>query len=200
MADVTTEQVKALRDQTSISIMQCKKALEEAGGDIDKAKIILEKKGSSIAEKKAGRELGAGAVQAYIHNTKDVGAMVVLACETDFVAKNEEFTALAYSIAMHVVATNPLFLKKEDITDESMQKAKEVFAKETEEEVKGKPKELQDKILQGKLDSYFEDKILLEQPFIKDPNTTIQALIESATQKFGEKIELTKFIRFSARG
>lgn len=195
MSNITTEQVKILRDATGISIMQCKKALEEADGDIEKAKIILYKKGSSIAEKKAGRTLGAGVVEAYIHSTKNIGAMVILSCETDFVAKNKEFIALAYDIAMQVAASAPTFLSKKEITTEQTQKAKEVFLKE----VADKPKELQEKILQGKLDSYFKDQILLEQSFIKQPDVTIQNLIESATQKFGEKIELTKFVRFSTR-
>lgn len=193
MADIA--EVKKLREQTGISIMQCKKALEEAGGDIEKAKIILQKKGSAVAEKKAGRTLGAGTVTSYIHNTKDVGAMIILSCETDFVAKNEDFIALARDIAMHVVATNPTFLAKDSITPELYKKAKEVF----EKEVEGKPADLQEKILQGKLDTYFKDKILTQQSFIKDPDLTIQDLINTATQKFGEKIEVTNFVRFSTR-
>jgi len=192
---VTIEEVKKLRDATSVSIMQCKKALEEAGGDLEKAKIILQKKGRAIAEKKAGRTLGSGTVESYIHNTKNVGAMVILACETDFVAKNEEFIALAHDIAMHVVATNPSYISEKDIQVKDQKKAKEVFM----EEVAGKPDTLKDKIVQGKLDAYFKEKILLTQTFIKDPDTTIQNLIESATQKFGEKIELTNFVRFSTR-
>jgi len=192
---ITIDQVKQLRDQTGISIMQCKKALEEAGGDLEKAKIILQKKGRAIAEKKAGRALGSGTVKEYIHNTKDVGAMVVLACETDFVAKNEEFIALAYDIAMHIVATNPLYISEKDIKAEDQKKAKEVFM----EEASDKPDNLKEKIVQGKLDAYFKEKILLKQPFIKDPNGTIRDLIERATQKFGEKIEITNFVRFSTR-
>ncbi len=193
MADIV--EVKKLRDLTGISIMQCKKALEEVGGDIEKAKIVLQKRGSAVAEKKAGRTLGAGIVASYIHNTKDVGAMVILSCETDFVAKNEEFIALGRDIAMHVVASRPLFLKKEDITPEEQKKAEEVFAKEVE----GKPEELKEKILQGKLDAYFKEKILTQQSFIKNPDVTIQDLINTATQKFGEKMEITNFVRFSTR-
>lgn len=192
---ITIEEVKKLRDATSISIMQCKRALEDAKGDFEKAKIILQKKGSAIAEKKAGRTLGSGVIQAYIHNTKDVGAMVALECETDFVAKNEEFIALAYDIAMHIAATNPLYIHEKDIKAEDQKKAKEVFM----EEIADKPDNLKDTVLQGKLDAYFKEKILLKQAFIKNPDTTIQNLIESATQKFGEKIELTNFIRFSTR-
>lgn len=192
---ITTELVKELRDKTGVSIMQCKAALEEASGDIEKAKVILEKKGSVIAENKAGRTLGAGSIQAYVHGTKDVASVVVLSCETDFVAKNEEFIKLAYDIAMHVTATNPEFSSRDEITEKDTKAAKEVFKKETE----GKPEKLKKQILKGKLDSYFKDKILLEQQFIKDPEKTIQNLIDGATQKFGEKIVISKFERFSVR-
>ena len=193
---ITIEQVKKLRDKTGISIMQCKKALEEADGNMEKAKIILRKKSGIIADKKISRELKAGAVNAYIHNSGDIAAIVLLSSETDFVAKNEEFVKLAYDIAMHIAAMNPSFIKKEDITEDEINNAKEVFIKET----KDKPKEIKEKILQGKIDSYFKDKILLEQPFIKDPNSTIKDIIKSATQKFGERIEVSDFARFSVRG
>ena len=193
---ITTEDVKKLREETGVSIMQCKKALEEAGGDMAKAKVILQKKGSAIAAKKADRELGSGVVQAYVHSTNTIAGIVVLACETDFVAKNEEFIKLAYEIAMQVAATAPEFMKREEVDEKAMKAAKEVFAKEIE----GKPKDLQDKILQGKLDAYFKDKILLEQAYIKDDSKTVQGLIDEATQKFGERIELVRFERFSVRG
>ncbi len=192
---ITTELVKELRDATGVSVMQCKKALEEAGGDMEKALVILKKRSSAIAEKKADRALGAGAIQAYIHGNKNVGAMVHLSCETDFVAKNEEFVALAYDIAMQVAATNPLFLKKEEVTVEASAKAREVFLGEVE----GKPAEMREKILQGKLDAYFKGQVLLEQEFIKDSSRTVRDLITQATQKFGENIEVTRFARFSTR-
>jgi len=198
---ITTEQIKDLRDKTGISIMQCKKALEEAGGDMDKAVIILNKKSSQIAEKKSDRTLGSGIIQAYIHAGGIVGSMVELLCETDFVAKNEKFKALAYNLAMHVAATNPEFLKKEDILEEDLEKAKDVFAKEVEglSEKTNQPDDLKDKILSGKIDAYFKDKILLEQTYIKDPDQNINSLIESTIQKFGEKIEVGRFIRFSIK-
>lgn len=192
---VTTEEIKKLRNKTGISIMQCKKALEESKGDSEKAIVILRKKGSAIAEKKAERELNSGSVQAYVHGTGDVGAMVELQCETDFVAKNKEFIALAYDIAMHVAAVDPEFATMDDITAEARKTAMEVFEKETE----GKPKDLKEKILAGKLDTYFSDKVLLEQNFIKQPDDTIKDLIEAAIQKFGERIEVTAFVRFSVR-
>ncbi|MHB1316440.1 MAG: elongation factor Ts [Minisyncoccota bacterium] len=193
--EITTELIKALRDKTGISVMQCKKALEEGGGDMDKAIIILQKKSAESASKKSDRELGAGVVEGYIHSTKAVGAMVELMCETDFVSGNDEFKKLAYDIAMHVAATNPTFLKKEEITEESKAKAMEVFAAEVE----GKPEELKEKILAGKLDSFFNEQVLLEQPFIKNGDLTIKNLIEAGTQKFGEKIEITRFVRFSIK-
>lgn len=189
---ITTEQIKDLRDQTGVSVMQCKKALEEAGGSIEKALVILRKKSGDMASKKADRTFGAGTVQAYIHSTGNVGSVVVLMCETDFVSGNEGFKSLARDIAMHVTASNPKFLKKEDITEEARNVAKEVFMKE----VQDKPKEMQDKILEGKLSTYFADMVLLDQPFIKNPELTVQALIDSAMQKFGEKIAIAKFSRF----
>lgn len=189
---ITTEHVKVLRDQTGISVMQCKKALEEAGGDMEKALIILRKKGGDIAAKKADRTLGAGVIASYIHGTGTVGTMVELSCETDFVAKNEEFKTLAHDIAMHVAASNPAFLKSSDISEDAKAKAREVFAKELAD----KPAAMHDKIMQGKLASYFGEKTLLDQPFIKNPELTVQALIESGIQKFGEKIEVSRFVRF----
>lgn len=196
---ITTEQIKELRNKTGVSIMQCKNALEEAGGDMEKAAIILNKKSGKIAEKKSGRTLAAGVVQSYIHAGGSVGSMLELLCETDFVAKNEEFKSLAYDLAMHITATNPAFLKKEDVSEEDRAKVKEVFAKEVAElpEKAGQTDDLKDKILQGKLDAYFKEKILLEQVYIKDQDRTINNLIESAIQKFGERIELGRFVRFS---
>ncbi len=190
---ITTEQVKELRDKTGISIMQCKKALEEADGDMEKAVILLSKQSKQIAEKKSGRNLGSGIIQSYIHTGGSAGSMIELLCETDFVAKNEDFQALAYDIAMQVTATSPQFLKKEEISEEARAKAIEVF----EKEVADKPEEMQSKILEGKLDAHFKSKILLEQEFIKDPSKTVATLIEEGTQKFGEKIEVGNFVRFS---
>lgn len=192
---VTTEEIKELRDMTGLSVMDCKKALEETGGDKEKALVVLRKKSGAAAAKKADRTLGAGVVQAYVHSSKDVGAMVVLSCETDFVAKNEDFVKLAYDIAMHVAATSPRFLSRDDVKDEDIAAAKSVF----EEEVQDKPADKQEMILKGKLDSYLKESVLLEQEFIKDPSLTIQALVEQATQKFGERVELTTYAQLSAR-
>ena len=193
--EITSTQIKELRDATGISVMQCKKALEEAGGDMEKALIILKKKRSEAAEKKSDRALGAGAVGSYIHNTNEVAALVLLSCETDFVSKNEEFIALAKDVAMHVAALNPKFISRDEVDETALTKAKEVFA----EEVKDKPAEMQEKILEGKLNSYFKEQILLEQPFIKNPDTTIGELISGAVQKFGENVIISEVRRVSVK-
>lgn len=193
--EISSEQLKALRDQTGISVMQCKKALIEAEGDMDKAIIILKKKRSEAADKKADRELGAGAIGHYLHNTGEVAAMVLLACETDFVSKNEEFVALARDIAMHVAATDPKFISKEDLPADAIEKAKEVFAPELE----GKPEEMKEKIMQGKLDSYFKDQILMEQDFVKNPEQTIAEMVSGGVQKFGENITVAQISRVSVK-
>ena len=190
---ITTDDIKALRDKTGISVMQCKKALEEAGGDMEKALVLLRKKGADIAAKKADREIKSGIISSYIHGTGTVGAMVLLACETDFVANNEEFKILAKDIAMQITATNPEFLRSDSIPEDSKKTARAAF----EKDVASKPKNMQEKIMEGKVASYFKEKVLLEQPFIKNPDLTIQDLISGAIQKFGENITVAKFSRFS---
>jgi len=189
---ITIEQTKELREKTGISIMQCKKALEDAGGDMEKAIILLRKKGADVASKKAGREFHSGRIATYVHGTGTAGAMVEVSCESDFVANNEEFAKMVYDIAMQIVATKPNYIKRADVPADEMEKAKEVFSAE----VKGKPEAIKEKILAGKLDSYFKDKVLLEQDFIKDPTVTISVLLQNAIQKFGEKMEIARFSRF----
>lgn len=191
----TTEEIKALRDETGVSIMQCKKALEEAGGDMEKAKVILRKQSAAIANKKADRTLGAGIAAAYTHAGGAVVGAVVLGCETDFVSKNEEFGKLAYNIAMHVAAMAPQFKSRDDVKDSDLVAARSVF----EGEVANIPEPMREKALQGKLDSYLKDKVLLDQPFVKDAGVTIGELITQAVQKFGEKVELVRFERLSVR-
>ncbi len=192
--EITTELVKQLRDRTGISVMQCRKALEESEGDIEKAEVLLRKRSAGAAEKKSDRELGAGAIGSYLHGT-EIGAMVLLSCETDFVARNDEFPQLAREIAMQVAATNPTYLTSDDISEEVRVAASAVFTAE----VADKPEEMREKILDGKMQSYFRDMVLMEQPFIKDESKTVRTLIEEASQKFGERVEITKFTRFSAR-
>lgn len=185
---ISSDAVKDLRDRTGISIMQCRAALEEAGGDTEKALMLLRKKGSSIADKKGERSLGAGAVQAYVHANKKVAAIVELQSETDFVAKNDEFVKLAYDIALQVAATNPQYVRREDVPAEEMEKIKAMYAADVE----GKPENLKETILAGKIDSYMKGLVLVEQAYIKDDTQTIKQLIENATQKFGERIEVGK--------
>jgi len=193
--EISSSDIKALRDQTGISVMQCKKALEEAGGDMEKALIILKKKRSEAADKKSDRELGAGTVGAYIHNTKEVAAFVILSCETDFVSKNEEFLALANDIAMHVAAMNPKYISRDEVNEVAIEKAKEVFA----EEIKDKPADMQEKIMEGKLNAYFKEQILMEQPFVKNPDQTIKDMINGGVQKFGENISIAEIRRVSVK-
>ncbi len=193
--EITSAAIKALRDQTGISVMQCKKALEEAQGDMDKALIILKQKRKEAAEKKSDRTLGAGAIGVYTHNTGEVAAMVLLASETDFVSKNAEFVALAKEIAMHVAAQNPKFVSREEVGEEAILKAREVFA----EDIKDKPAEMQEKIMEGKLNAYFKEQILLEQPFIKNPEVTIGDMVNGAVQKFGENVSVVEFKRLSVK-
>lgn len=197
--EVTSAHIKALRDETGISVMQCKAALAEAGGDIEKARVILHRYGSEAAQKKSDRTLGAGTIAAYVHNTHQVAALAHLSCETDFVSKHEEFVTLARDIAMHITALSPLYITRNDIDAATLEKAKEVFQNQTQNEIKDKSSDLQEKILVGKLDAYFKEQILLEQAFVKDPDRTIGALIESATQKFGERIAVTAMSRLSVK-
>ena len=189
---ITTEMVKELRDKTGISIMQCKKALEEAGGDMEKAMVILRKKSGEISAKKGDRMFKAGTIQSYIHANAQVGAMVELNCESDFVSGNDEFKALARDIAMHITATNPRYASLSEVAEADKKTAMGVF----EAEVKGKPEAVRKQILEGKLDAYFKDMVLTSQPFIKNPETTIQGLIDAAVQKFGEKMAVGRFMRF----
>jgi elongation factor Ts len=191
--EITTEIIKGLREETGVSVMQCKKALEEAGGDVEKAKVLLRKASAAIAAKKSDRELGSGVAAAYVHAGGSVVGGVVLSCETDFVAKNEEFPKLAYDIAMQVAAMNPTYLTRDEVKEEDIAAARSVF----EDEAKDKPEEMRAKIVEGKLDSFLADKILLDQPFVKDQAKTVKQLITEATQKFGERIEVTKMTRLS---
>jgi elongation factor Ts len=162
---------------------------------MEKALIILKKKRSEAADKKADRALAAGTVGSYVHNTNEVAALVVLSCETDFVSKNEEFVALARDIAMHVAALSPKFISRAEVDETAITKAKEVFASE----IVGKPADMVEKILEGKLNAYFKEQILLEQPFIKNPDTTIGELVTGAVQKFGENINVTEIKRVSIK-
>jgi elongation factor Ts len=193
--EITIDLVKELRDRTGVSVAQCKKALEEAEGDINKAEVILRKRSGAAADKKSDRELGAGAIGSYVHNN-EIGAMVLLSCETDFVARNDEFPKLAREIAMQVAAMNPKYLTDSEIDEETKKAAESVFL----EEVKDKPEEMRAKIMEGKMNSYFKDSVLMNQSYIKDESKSIRDLVTEASQKFGERVEVTKWSRFSTRG
>jgi elongation factor Ts len=193
--EISSAQLKELREKTGISVMQCKKALVEAEGDMEKAVIILKKKRSDAADKKSDREIGAGAVGTYVHNTNEVASMVLLGCETDFVSKNPEFLELARDIAMHVAASDPKYISRDEVDEKEMTAAKELFAAE----VADKPEEMQEKIMEGKLSSHFKESILLEQPFIKNPDTTIGEMVTGAVQKFGENTQIVKISRLSVK-
>lgn len=191
------EQIKALRDETGVAVMQCKKALEEAGGDMEKARMALRKKSGELAAKKSDRALASGVVAAYIHGNGSVGAMVELGCETDFVAKNEDFKKLAYDIAMHVAAMRPKFLTQAGITEADKEKAKAFFAEEVAKTMAGKPEAIKEKALAGKLEVYFKEMVLVDQPFVKNGEVTIGDLVKTAVQKFGENTEIVRFERFA---
>jgi elongation factor Ts len=191
----TTDEIKKLRDTTGVSVMQCKKALEEAGGDMEKAIVILRKIAAAGAGKKSDRTLGAGVAAAYTHAGGQVVAAIVLGCETDFVARNPEFQTIARDIAMHIAAMQPQFISREQVKDEDVKAAREVFEKEAEN-VK---EEMRAKVVEGKLDSFLKEKVLLEQPFVKNGDITIRQLIEGGVQKFGEKIEVVRMERLSVK-
>jgi elongation factor Ts len=188
---ITPEDIKTLRTRTGLSVMDCKNALEQASGDMEQAVLILRKKSSAAAAKKSERDLGSGVVQAYVHASQDVGTIVLLSCETDFVAKNEAFVALARDIAMHATATAPSCVSREQVPAEDIARATALF----EQESADKPADKREAIVAGKLESYYKDRVLLEQEYIKDNSTTIRDLIEAATQKFGERIAISECTR-----
>jgi len=179
---------------TGAGMMDAKKALEESAGDLEKASEALMKRGMAKAAKKADRATGEGLVHAYIHGSGKLGAMVEVNCETDFVARNEAFQELVRDLAMHVSATDPLYVKREDVPDELVQKQKELFAEDAAME--GKPADVVEKILEGKLNKWFEEIVLLEQPFIKDEDMTVNDLITKKIASLGENIQVHRFSRF----
>ncbi len=188
------ELIKKLREKTGAGFVDCQKALEEAKGDLEKAIEILRKKGKKIVETKSNRETKAGVIGFYIHSNEKIAALVELHCETDFVARNQEFKDLAHDLAMQVAATNPLYLKPEDIPEEVLEKEKEIYRKEMAQEKK--PPHIIEKIIEGKLEKFYENVCLLKQPFIKDQNIKIEDLIQSKITKLRENIQVKRFIRF----
>lgn len=194
MAVITSEIVKKLRSQTGAGMMDCKRALEESNGDVEQATDYLRKKGAAVAAKRADREANQGVVEAYIHAGGRIGAMVELNCETDFVAKTDEFRQLAHDIAMQIAAMTPLFVSKDDVDQATLQKEVEIYKAQAVNE--GKPEQIAEKIAQGRLEKYYQEVCLLEQSFIKDSGKTIKDLLSDATGKVGEKIGIRRFIRY----
>lgn len=194
MAAITSDQVKKLREKTGAGMMDCKRALEETGGDMDAAIEYLRKKGAATAAKRADRETNQGVVEAYIHAGGRIGAMVELNCETDFVAKTPQFKTLAHDIAMQIAAMNPQFISRDQVPQEVQQKELEIYKSQAQNE--GKPAQIAEKIAQGRLDKYFQEVCLLEQSFIKDSGKTIKDIIDEATAAIGEKISVRRFQRY----
>lgn len=192
---ISTEQIKELRDRTGISMMACKNALEEAGGDMEKAVQVLRREGAKVADKKAERALKAGIVEAYIHVTKKVGVMVEARSETDFVAKNEGFQEFVKNVAMHIAGMNPKYISEADISDAEKEEIKKIC----EEQVANvdKPEDIKKKIVEGRINDYIKEKTLLLQPYIKNPEMTIADYVKDSVQKFGENIEISRFIRYN---
>jgi len=191
---ISIDQIKSLREKTGISMIECKKALEEANGDENKAIEILKKKGIEVAEKKSGRETKQGIVEAYIHSNRKMGALVEVYCETDFVAKNSQFKELAHNLAMHITAMNPLYLSEKEIPEKVIAEEKELLYSQFKDS--GKPEKVIEQIVEGKLKKQHEQICLLSQPFIKNPDITIKQLIDEYIAKLGENIRIGKFVRF----
>ncbi len=193
--EIKAQLVKDLRDETGASFAKCREALVEAGGDLEKAKEVLKKQGAKVAAKKADRETAQGLVEAYIHGEGRVGVLLELLCETDFVAKNDEFKELAHDLAMHIAAMNPQYVSREEVSEEIVEKEKEILRARAEKE--GKPEAVAAKMVESGANKFFEEVCLLEQPFIKDPATKIGKLIEGKIAKIGENIKVSRFTRFS---
>lgn len=193
MIDAKT--ITLLRDRTGAGLMDCKAALEESSGDMEKAIEYLRKKGQKKLEAKQSRVAGEGIIDSYIHAGGKVGVLVELRCETDFVARNDAFRGLAHEIALQAAAMNPLYLSVEDIPFEILEKEKEIYREQLLKE--GKPEVMIEKILSGKMEKYYESVCLLKQPFIKDDKKKIEDLVSEAVIKLGEKIRVERFIRFS---
>lgn len=190
---IDTNLILKLRKQTGVGMENCKEALIEANGDFDKAVEILRKKGSKIADKRAGKEASEGVICSYIHANNKVGVLLELNCETDFVARNEDFKKLAYDLAMQVAAQSPLYVNINDIPEEMQNKEKEIIKEQLLAE--GKNVKMLDKIIEGKLDKWHEEVCLLKQPFIKDEDITIEELIDEKIASLGEKIKVGGFCR-----
>ncbi|MDZ7362454.1 MAG: translation elongation factor Ts [candidate division KSB1 bacterium] len=193
-ANISAEVVKNLRERTGAAMMDCKKALLETGGDMDKAVEWLRKKGISSAEKKVGRATNEGLIEAYIHPGSRLGVLIEVNCETDFVAKTPDFRALVKDLAMQIAATNPRTVSREELPAEQIEKELEIYRTQARNEKK--PENMVDRIAQGKLEKFYQEAVLLEQSFIKDQNRTVKQVITDVIAKLGENISVKRFVRF----
>lgn len=192
--EISSKLVKELRDKTGAPMMDCKKALEKAAGDLEKALDYLREHGMAKASEKAGRTTREGLVYTYIHPGEKLGVLIEINCETDFVARTDDFRSLAKDVAMQVAATNPLAIRREDIPANLLEKEKEIYKAQAQQE--GKPEKILEKIVQGKLEKFFQESCLLEQPFIKDEDRTVKQRIDETIGKLGENITVKRFARF----
>lgn len=198
MATITAQEVKALRDRTGAGMMDCKKALQEAEGDIEKAIDLLRTRGAAKAAKRAERAASEGMIGTYVHHNGKVAVLVELNCETDFVAKNPEFQQLAKDLAMHIASAAPVSVSADDIPADEVERERQIYLAQVEED--GKPENVRAKIVEGKLQKWFKESTLLEQQFVKDPERTVRELVEGVSAKTGEKVSVARFTRFKVGG
>jgi elongation factor Ts len=192
--EITAAQVKKLRELTGAGMMECKAALTEAKGDIDEATTILRKRGLAQATKKAGRSTNEGLIGSYIHMGGKIGVLVEVNCESDFVARTDDFQGLAREIAMHIAAASPVYVRREDVPGDVLEREREIYRGQMEGQ--NKPQQVIDKIIEGKLNSFFEQVCLLDQPSIRDPKVTIGQLVQQSIARLGENIAVPRFVRF----
>lgn len=192
---ISAEQVKELRERTGVGIMDCKAALQEADGDLDEAVKVLRKMGKAKAAKKASREASEGRVDAYVHTGGKMAVLVEVNCETDFVARSDEFTVLIHDLAMHIAASHPIAIRREDVDEELVESEKEVFRSQAEAE--DKPPEIADKIVEGRVNRWLSESVLYEQPFVRDPDRTVGDVITDAINRIGERIVVRRFVRMA---
>lgn len=198
MADIDAKLVKELRNRTSAGIMDCKEALEESGGDLEKAVDFLRQKGLATALKRAGRETSEGVISSYIHAGDKLGVLVEVNCETDFVGKTEEFKAFAKDIAMHIAAMKPLGIDREDIDAEILKREEDIYRQQAQDT--GKPENILDKIIKGKMEKFYKEVCLMEQVFVKNSDITIKDLVHEMVSKTGENISIRRFTRYQLGG
>jgi elongation factor Ts len=194
MAEITAAVVKELREKTGAGMMDCKNALKEVNGDMEKAIEVLRTKGIARASKKADRAVNEGRIEAYIHPGSKLGVLLEINCETDFVAKTDDFASFSRDVAMQIAASSPLFIKREDVDQDTIDKEMKIYREQAKEQ--GKPDNIIDKIASGKLDKFYSEICLMEQPFVKDPDKTIENLVTETIAKLGENITIRRFTRF----